>query len=89
MDEYRVNLTRTAARELESLPGDIGRRLLTAIQALRTEPRPPQCKKLTGSRSSYRIRVGTYRILYEILDRETAINVFAVGHRRDVFRRKR
>ena len=89
MDEYRVNLTRSAERDLASLPPDTGRRLLIAVESLATEPRPSQCRKLAGSRSSYRIRVGSYRILYEILDHKSTVNVFAVGHRRDVFRRKR
>ena len=81
MAEYRVELTRSAARDLKALGPDAGPRLLAAIDSLSTA--------LTGTTSSYRLRVGRHRVLYEILDRERLVTVFAAGDRRDVYRRRR
>lgn len=79
-------MTRGAARELKALGPDSGPRLLAAINSLSAVPRPQGSRKLTSTTSSYRVRVGRYRVLYEILDREQLITVFAVGGRRDVYR---
>ena len=89
MAGYRVELTRSAARDLKALGPDAGLRLLAAIDSLSTAPRPRQSRKLTGTTSSYRLRVGRHRVLYEILDRERLVTVFAAGDRRDVYRRRR
>ncbi|MBI2166005.1 MAG: type II toxin-antitoxin system RelE/ParE family toxin [Chloroflexi bacterium] len=86
MAEYRVQVTRAAFKELESLPPDQGRRVLTAIESLIFDPRPKQSRKLAGSRVSYRVRVGDYRILYQVNERAKLVKVFAVGHRREVYR---
>lgn len=85
---YRVEIRRSANRELESLGPDIGRRVLGAIQRLSSDPRPPRCEKLSGSVSSYRIRVGDYRILYEVDDNDRLITIFRVRHRRDAYQRR-
>lgn len=86
MAEYRVDLTRSASRDLDSLDQGIGRRLIAAIESLAVDPRPRQAAKLTGSLSSYRVRVGNYRVLYEVSDGRQTVTVFAAGHRRDVYR---
>lgn len=86
MEEYRIELKRSAQREIEALTSQIGMRILTAVQNLGEEPRPRQCTKLRGSENSYRIRVGAYRILYQINDGDKTVTIFAIGHRRDVYR---
>ena len=86
MAEYRVELKRTAARELEDLEPSLARRLLASLQALTSEPRPRQSRKLTGSESSYRLRIGAYRVLYQIDERQRLVVVYAVGHRREIYR---
>ncbi|GAB5465137.1 MAG: hypothetical protein Kapaf2KO_05730 [Candidatus Kapaibacteriales bacterium] len=53
--------------------------------SLSTNPRPPECKKLKG-RDAYRIRIGNYRVLYRIFDDELIIDIFKVGHRKEVYR---
>ena len=80
-------MTRSCARDLDRLLPTDGRRLLAAIEALSANPRPRQARNLTGSASSYRVRVGSYRVLYEVSDRDEVVTVFAAGHRRDVYRR--
>ena len=60
-------------------------RVVTEIQALAENPRPPGCKKLAGSKHDWRIRVGEYRVLYEIDDKAKVVRVMRVRHRRDVY----
>jgi mRNA interferase RelE/StbE len=83
---HQILIERRARREIVLLPADISRRVAEAIDGLITQPRPPGCKKLSGSRSEWRIRVGDYRILYEIDDRARQVCVYAVGHRREIYR---
>ena len=73
-------------RDLRGIPRPAVRRILQAIDQLAEHPRPPGSKKLT-SHDLYRIRVGIYRIVYEIHDRELIIALVKAGHRRDVFDR--
>jgi mRNA interferase RelE/StbE len=56
-----------------------------AISSLQSNPRPAGCKKLAGNADYYRIRVGDYRVLYEIRDRVLLVLVIKVGHRREVY----
>lgn len=86
MADYRVEITRSAARELENLGPRLGRRILGPIEGLASSPRPRQSRKLTGSENSYRLRVGQYRILYQVDDSNRLITVFAVGHRLEIYR---
>jgi mRNA interferase RelE/StbE len=81
---YRIEFVPAAARQMRNLDPPVRRRLDAAIQALRADPRPPACKKLSG-REEYRIRVGDYRILYEVEDTVLRVLVVKVGHRRDVY----
>lgn len=85
MASYNVQIRRSAAKELEAVPSKDRRRIVTRIEGLRTEPRPPGCEKLSGD-DKYRIRQGNYRILYEIQDQALIVTVVRVGDRRDVYR---
>ena len=81
---YSIIILRRAQRELAELRRDIYPRVRDAIQSLAQNPRPPGCLKLTG-REGWRIRVGVYRVIYEIDDSERIITILNVGHRRDVY----
>jgi mRNA interferase RelE/StbE len=83
---YSVLLERAAERDLRQLPANIHNRVIRAIQALASEPRPAGCRKLTGSKNDWRIRLGDYRIVYEIADAAHEVRVNRVRHRRDVYR---
>ncbi len=85
MANYKLLVKPSAAREIEDLPRHERRRVVSKIQALATDPRPPGSERLSG-RTQYRLRQGDYRILYEIRDREVVVVVVKVGHRRDVYR---
>src|SRR5580658_1503357 len=83
---YRVLLERTAEKDLTRLSFEIHDRVITAIQSLGTNPRPPGCRKLSGSKNDWRIRVGDYRVVYEIADEILVIRINRVRHRREVYR---
>ena len=85
MANYKVELKRSAAKEIEKLPQKVLHRIIEKIQLLSTDPRPHGCKKLSGE-EKYRIRIGEYRVLYEIVDDRLIVYVVKVSHRKDVYR---
>ena len=82
---YRVTILRRTQKELGALAGAAYTRVRDAIVALAEDPRPPGCLKLTA-RDGWRIRIGDYRVVYEIDDSGRMVTVLHVGHRRDVYR---
>jgi len=82
---YSVFLLRRAQKELAKLPDDVYPRIRDRIRDLAETPRPAGSHKLTD-REGWRLRVGSYRVLYEIDDAEETVTVLHVGHRRDVYR---
>lgn len=83
--KFQVILPKSVQKELNRLPDDIAKRILTRLTELETDPRPPDVKKLKG-RSAWRIRIGDYRVIYEIHDRILQVIVITIGHRREVYR---
>jgi mRNA interferase RelE/StbE len=83
---YSILITRSAAKELESVPCKDRQRIIRRISALADDPRPEGSEKLSGD-EKYRIRQGDYRILYSIEDDVLVVTVVRVGHRREVYRR--
>jgi len=84
--QYEVEFVTSAAKEFRSLPSEAKRRVSVAIDALRENPRPLGVRKLRGRTDYYRIRVGPYRVVYEIDDTAKLVRVTRVRHRRDVYR---
>jgi mRNA interferase RelE/StbE len=82
---FQVILPKSVQKELNRLPDDIANRILARLAGLETNPRPPDVKKLKG-RDAWRIRVGDYRVIFEIHDRALQIIVTSVGHRREIYR---
>jgi mRNA interferase RelE/StbE len=82
---YRVALARSAGRELDALPPDVRERVAGALQRLGENPRPHGARKLAYG-PGWRLRVGDYRVLYTISDESRLVAVFAIGHRREVYR---
>lgn len=84
---YRIEFTHSAARELRKLRGPIVRRIGEKIDALGRDPRPSNCEPIRGGEpGTVRIRVGDYRIIYQIRDDVLVVLVLKVAHRRDVYR---
>jgi mRNA interferase RelE/StbE len=83
--KYDLLIKPSAVKELEELPRKDRMRIAQKIQELAVEPRPHGCEKLSAE-EKYRIRQGNYRIVYSVNDREQAVLVMKVGHRKEVYR---
>lgn len=82
---YGILILRRAQKELAQLPEATYERVKGAVRKLAEDPRPRGCQKLSG-RDGWRIRVGNYRVIYEIDDLQQTVTVLHIGHRRDVYR---
>ena len=82
---YVVSLKRSAEKELERLPTKIHDTIVERLVSLKEDPRPTGARKLHGQ-EGYRVRVGSYRILYVVDDSEKRVEVFSIAHRREVYR---
>lgn len=87
MGRYEIAFRKSVARDLRAIPNADVERILDRIRALADDPRPPGCERLSGQ-ARYRIRQGSYRILYEIEDARLVVLVVKVAHRRDVYRER-
>ena len=85
MASYSLFLKPSALKELEAVPLADRRRIVTKIRGLGAEPRPRGSEKLSGE-EKYRVRQGTYRVVYSVDDAKREVVVFKIGHRRDVYR---
>ena len=85
MSSYRVSLTASAEKELHRLPAQMVARIVPHLEGLASAPRPSGCKKLRGGDNEWRVRVGDYRIVYEIHDKARTVDVTRIAHRREVY----
>lgn len=83
---YEIYLERAAEKDLKKLDTALFNRAVTQIKGLSKNPRPYGCRKIAGSTSDWRIRVGDYRIIYEIDGKAKSIRVMRVKHRGAVYR---
>ena len=87
MAEYRLLIKSSAGNELDAAGTKADRlRIVQRIQALTGNPRPQGSEKLAGYSDRYRIRQGSYRIVYLIDDEHREVTIFKIGHRKDVYR---
>jgi mRNA interferase RelE/StbE len=86
MASYKIEWKNSAYKELQKLPRPIITRVVAAVSELSNEPFPHGVKKLAGSEFSYRIRVGDYRVVYEVFADRLIIEIVRVRHRKDVYR---
>ena len=83
--EYTIIVPKPVQKQLDDLPPQVKPRVLEHILALKSEPRPTGCVKLKGYAVEYRIRVGDYRIRYEIDDQGRIVLLLLVKHRKDAY----
>ena len=83
---YRVEFTSAARRQFKRLSPEVRKRLAPVIDHLADKPRAPGVAKMSGTEYCYRLRVGDYRIVYEVYDDRLLVLVIRVGHRREVYR---
>ncbi len=86
MAKYKIELSRSAEKQLRKLPRGDQQRIVEAVLALADEPVPRGARKLAGYDDVFRIRVGRYRILYSVSSGTLVIIVLKIGHRKDVYR---
>ncbi len=86
MAEYSAVFARSARRELEQLDAGVARRIISRIETLGSNPRPPGCVMLQGADDVWRIRIGDYRVIYSIDDVAHVVDISAVRHGSDAYR---
>ena len=82
---YSIEILRVAQKQLARIDRTQQQRIIAAIRSLADDPRPSGCKKLSG-RPAWRIRIGSYRVIYEIQDDRLLVLVVTIGDRKDVYR---
>lgn len=83
---YKIEVTSAARRALKKLDEDTARRIGAVIDSLAKAPRPVGAKKLRAEDDLYRVRVGDYRVIYQIRDKVLVVVIVDLGHRRDVYK---
>jgi mRNA interferase RelE/StbE len=86
MASYRIEVSATAEKQIRRLRREDQLRVLRAIRPLATDPTPPGSRQLRGYDDVYRIRVGTFRVLYRVEGRRLLIIILKVGHRKEIYR---
>lgn len=87
MDSYEVRWKASAERDLRNLDPQHIPRIIAAVEALRDDPFPARRRKLRGSERNYRIRVGEYRVIYQVDTRAKIVIIHHVRHRQEAYRR--
>ena len=83
---YTIVISKSVQKQIDNLPSDVKDRLVKKIQLLADEPHPDEVVKLKGFDNEYRIRVGDYRVRYEVDDANQVIQLLQCKHRKDVYR---
>lgn len=86
MPQYEIVFARSARKELQALPHNIGEHILAKIGLLSENPRPSGCKKLRGHSNLWRMRIGEYRVIYSVFDDRQLIDVSIIRHRSEAYR---
>ena len=86
MASFNIQWRNSTKKDLRSLPPHEVGRIIAAVEKLADEPFPHGSEKLSGSDHTYRIRIGDYRVVYEVLRGSKTIEVQRVRHRKDVYR---
>jgi len=86
MASFEIRWRVSTKKDLRRLPRDEVSRIVAAVENLATEPQPHGSEKLPGSDYTYRIRVGDYRVVYELLRPAGVVEIQRVRHRKDVYR---
>jgi mRNA interferase RelE/StbE len=82
---YRIEFAPLARRQIKKLPREVQKRIIDRVEELAINPRPAGVKKLVSGENLFRVRVGEYRAIYQIRDRELIVVIVKVGHRREIY----
>ena len=84
---FRIKLTKSAAKALKAIPKKSQKRIVKKIESLAEGSPEPSKTKMKGDNPFHRVRVGEYRIIYEIQNEILLILILKIGHRKEVYRR--
>ncbi|MBC7225420.1 MAG: type II toxin-antitoxin system RelE/ParE family toxin, partial [Anaerolineae bacterium] len=87
-DSFEVEFKRSVWKDLQKLPRPVVVRVLERIERLAEEPFPREAVKLAGTERLYRVRVGPYRVVYEVDSERRVVLIYYVRHRREAYRRR-
>ena len=88
MEPFLIEWRKSTKKDLRRITAADVSKIIAVVTGLADDPRPHGCMKIQGSDLAYRIRVGDYRIIYEIYERRLIVEIVRVKHRRDVYRKK-
>jgi mRNA interferase RelE/StbE len=84
---YQVKVAPAPQKFIKGLRDEsLIRRIINALRALETNPHPPGSMKLKGGAELYRVRVGDYRVIYQVREAVLLVLVVQIGHRREIYR---
>ena len=75
-----------SCKEIQKLPRPLITKIVSAVDNLSSNPFPQGVRKLVGTENTYRIRIGDYRVLYNLIEQKVIIEIIRVGHRKDVYK---
>lgn len=87
MTAFRIVFKKSISKDIRAIPQRALDRIREAIDVLKTNPRPEGCEKVRGYENIYRIRIGRYRVVYEINKTIRIITIIRIGHRKDVYKK--
>lgn len=88
MEPYRIEWRKSTKKDLRRIAKGEVTKIILAVSNLAEDPHPHGCSKIQGSELAYRIRIGDYRVIYEVFENRIIIEIVRVSHRRDVYRKK-
>jgi mRNA interferase RelE/StbE len=83
---YSIIIAKSALKDLKAIPEKFSDKISLAIDNLEEDPRPSGCKKLLGGETLFRIRIGNYRVIYQVDDHQKQILIGSIKHRRDAYK---
>ncbi|MBI3016519.1 MAG: type II toxin-antitoxin system RelE/ParE family toxin [Deltaproteobacteria bacterium] len=86
MEKYKVVISSSAEKSLKKIPKKDVQYIIVAMERLAVHPFPVGARKLSGYEKIFRIRIGKYRVIYEVEGQELLILVLKIGHRKDIYR---
>ena len=86
MDSYRIEFSQSAERDIRKISSTLIENILAKVEALKANPLPQQSLKLSGGEMTYRLRVGDYRVIYEVNNKDKTVFIRYIRHRKDAYR---
>lgn len=83
---FKINFRKSAEKQLLSIPAKQGFEIIGKIQLLAFNPLPPDARKMAGFENIHRLRIGNYRVIYQIFKQEVIVEIIKIGHRQNIYK---